>query len=216
MLQGIFFDVDGTLAETEELHRRAFNDTFADLGLGWYWDQRLYGELLKVTGGKERLVHYIRAHNAVYSCSRGLGEFVKKLHALKTVRYTELIRQGNASLRPGIERLLREARQCDIPLAISTTTSSANVEALLQSTLGGEGLAMFDAICAGDSVAKKKPAPDVYVAALEQLGLQAANCIAIEDSENGLRAARIESRPTSTPCSLGAAEIRAIGAGMIR
>ena len=189
-MEGIIFDVDGTLAETEELHRRAFNDTFADIGLDWHWDQRLYGELLMVTGGKERLVHYIRAYGAVYNCSRGISEFVKNVHGLKTTRYTELIGQGKAVLRPGIERLLREARQCDIPLAISTTTSLVNVEALLQSTLGGEGLAMFDAICAGDSVAKKKPEPDVYVAALEQLDLRAANCVAVEDSENGLRAAR--------------------------
>ena len=190
MLQGIIFDVDGTLAETEEVHRHAFNDAFSDLGLGWHWDRRLYGELLKVTGGKERLVHYIRNCSAEYDCSAGLSEFVRKIHALKTVRYTELVRQGAAVLRPGIERLLREARQCKIPLAISTTTSFANVDALLQATLGGEGLAMFDAICAGDSVANKKPAPDAYIAVLEQLSLPARKCIVIEDSENGLRAAR--------------------------
>ncbi len=189
-LRAIVFDVDGTLSETEELHRRAFNETFADLGLDWHWDRRLYGALLKVTGGKERLTHYVRGHEPVFDPAGPLDDFVARIHRLKTARYTALVDGGAALLRPGVERLIREARGRGIPLAIATTTSLPNVEALLRATLGPDALALFDAIGAGDSVANKKPAPDVYLAVLEALRLPASSCVAIEDSENGLRAAR--------------------------
>lgn len=183
-LDALIFDVDGTLAETEELHRRAFNDTFDAFGLDWHWSPEDYRILLRTTGGKER----IRAHAQV------LGEaldddFIRDLHARKTERYGELIASGAISLRPGIEELIAEAAVSGMRLAIATTTSRPNVDALIRAACGREAQGIFEVIAAGDEVAAKKPAPDVYKLALRRLGLDAARCIAFEDSANGLKSA---------------------------
>ena len=182
-LKALIFDVDGTLAETEELHRLAFNAAFAAAGLPWVWDTGLYATLLEVTGGKERIAHYI-AQSAAQPLDTGR---IAALHADKTVRYAQSVAQGGLVLRPGIARLLDEARAAGIRLAIATTTSRPNVDALLRATLGHDP---FEVIAAGDEVAAKKPAPDVYTLALRRLDLPPAACIAIEDTLNGLRSAQ--------------------------
>lgn len=182
--RAIIFDIDGTLSETEETHRRAFNRAFSDVGLDWHWDQALYWQLLEVTGGKERIRYYIESFGGTGAPPDSLDEFIPTLHARKTEHYTAMISSGEVPLRPGIRALIDDARSQGFRLAIATTTTPANVDALLAATLGGDGF--FEAICAGDSVANKKPAPDVYDLALEQLGLPAEACVAIEDSRNGL------------------------------
>jgi HAD superfamily hydrolase (TIGR01509 family) len=186
------FDVDGTLAETEELHRRAFNETFADYDLPWRWSPRLYGELLTVTGGKERILHYVETYQAHLLAP--LEGVLADVHRHKTRRYEELIGEQPVPLRCGVERLILEARSADLRLAIATTTSRSNVLALLMGALGG-GQGLFDVIVAGDEVARKKPAPDVYERALDHLEVDAAECVAIEDSANGVRAARAAGIP---------------------
>lgn len=187
--RAIIFDVDGTLAETEEIHRQAFNSAFHEAGLSWSWDQALYRELLAVTGGKERIRHFIEQYRAEGAPCDGQHEFIKALHARKTDFYTDVVRSGEVELRPGIRAFIDTAQRRAYRLAIATTTSPANVDALLQSTLGEDGLRYFEVICAGDSVPNKKPAPDVYLSALGALQLPAKQCIAIEDSPNGLLAA---------------------------
>lgn len=187
-LEALIFDVDGTLAETEELHRRAFNDAFAEAGLAWRWDAELYRELLKVTGGKERMLHYAAAHRPHEPAPA--DEQLRTLHARKTGRYAALVETGAVRLRPGIARLLEEARAAGLRLAIATTTSPANVSALLRATLGPAAEGWFAVVAAGDAVARKKPFPDVYELALAELGLSPLSCVAFEDSANGLRAAR--------------------------
>ncbi len=173
----LIFDVDGTLAETEELHRAAFNAAFAaEGGPGWHWDQALYGELLCVTGGKERIRHF-----------RVLpADEVAALHATKTAHYKRLVETGGLHLRPGVRRLLRAAHAAGVKLAIATTTSPANVEALLAACAP---LPPFEVIAAGDEVGAKKPAPDVFCLALRRLGLAAGACVAFEDTWNGLQSA---------------------------
>jgi HAD superfamily hydrolase (TIGR01509 family) len=183
-LQALIFDVDGTLAETEELHRRAFNESFAAAGLPWIWDQTLYGHLLEVTGGKERIAHYISAHAATPVLDAAA---IAALHADKTRRYAALMEQGDITLRPGIDQVLKDAVGSGIRLAIATTTSRPNVDSLLRATLSSHP---FEVIAAGDEVPAKKPAPDIYQLALQRLGLPAANCVAIEDTLNGLRSAK--------------------------
>ncbi len=183
-LAALIFDVDGTLAETEELHRAAFNAAFQAANLPWHWDVPLYAQLLKVTGGKERIAHYLTTLPDPPALDT---EAIAALHRDKTARYAELVEAGGLSLRPGVAALVAEARNAGLRLAIATTTSRPNVEALLNRTFGADP---FDIIVAGDEVPKKKPAPDVYLKALEDLALPASSCIALEDTEQGLASAR--------------------------
>ncbi|TQF41722.1 phosphatase [Bradyrhizobium sp. UNPF46] len=179
----LIFDVDGTLAETEELHRQAFNHAFARHGLGWQWDRAIYKDLLRVTGGKERMRAY---HGRLDVASPLTDADIAELHRIKTAHYAELIETGCCPLRPGVIELLAAAKARGQRLAIATTTSHGNIDALLSQALGASWAAAFDAIVAGDDVSHKKPAPDVYLETLARLKLGAAACVAIEDSANGL------------------------------
>ncbi len=183
-LEALIFDVDGTLAETEEAHRRAFNDTFAAFGLDWYWSAEDYRVLLRTTGGKERM----KAHADALGQAIG-DERVARIHTAKTARYGEIIARRELALRPGITSLIAVARERGIRLAVATTTNRPNVDALIEATMGRAAGEVFEVIAAGDEVKAKKPAPDVYLAALERLGLPASACLALEDSRNGLRSA---------------------------
>src|SRR5271170_5298861 len=101
-LQGLIFDVDGTLAETEEVHRQAFNEAFAAFGLPWKWERQLYKELLQVTGGKERILHFLTNWHAPDLTS--LREKIPKIYDFKTKRYTAMILAGAVELKPGVAR----------------------------------------------------------------------------------------------------------------
>ncbi|MCC6736723.1 MAG: HAD-IA family hydrolase [Bauldia sp.] len=186
-LPALLFDIDGTFSETEETHREAFNETFRAYGLPWSWDRPMYKKLLEVTGGKERIRHYIDGWNP--EGGAGAIPLIPEMHADKTKRYTTLVDAGAAKPRPGILRIIREAKAAGMPVAIATTTSYPNVESLIVATMGADGMKVFDAVAAGDVVKKKKPAPDIYLLALEQLGTAPENAIAFEDSLNGLRSA---------------------------
>ncbi|HHI76339.1 MAG TPA: HAD family hydrolase [Gammaproteobacteria bacterium] len=189
-IEALIFDVDGTLADTErDGHRVAFNRAFADAGLDWEWDVPLYGRLLAVTGGKERIRHYLSEYNRDFRPPPDLDAFVADLHAAKTAHYKALMAEGRVPLRPGVERLLREARAAGIPLAIATTTTMDNVTALLENTLGSESIGWFAEIGAGDIVPRKKPAPDIYDWVLERLGLSPERVVAFEDSGHGVTSA---------------------------
>jgi len=189
MNRAIIFDVDGTLAETEETHRKAFNRAFEGAGLSWSWNQDLYRALLAVTGGKERIRHFIEDYGAEGAPKDDLDAFIRKLHAEKTTAYTQMVKGGELELRPGVRSVIAAARQKGYRLALATTTTPANIDALLAATFGDTGNSLFEVICAGDSVPNKKPAPDVYLRALEELDLPAGSCVAVEDSRNGLLSA---------------------------
>ncbi len=189
-LEALIFDVDGTLAETErDGHRVAFNRAFADAGLDWVWTDALYGELLYVTGGKERILYYLDRYRPDFPRPQDLSAFIASLHAAKTKHFVELVGEGRIPLRPGVKRLLSEARRSGLRLAIATTTTPENVTALLQSTLPA-GLSWFEVIGAGDVVPAKKPAPDIYNYVLGELNLGPERCLAFEDSAPGLRSAQ--------------------------
>lgn len=185
-LEALIFDVDGTLAETEELHRQSFNLTFQQFKLGWHWDPELYTELLQTTGGKERMIRYVEHYRPQ---ERAVLEQLPALHRTKTRSYLDLLGKGALKLRPGVERLIDEAQERGVKLAIATTSTPLNVKALLRSTLGEDSPNWF-AIAAGDVVDRKKPDPAVYFEALEALEVGPAHAVAFEDSTNGLRAAR--------------------------
>jgi HAD superfamily hydrolase (TIGR01509 family) len=190
MLRALIFDLDGTLADTEETHRQAFNAAFIQFELWWDWGPQRYAELLRVSGGKERIAHYIGTLAAPPAERARLMELVPALHRTKTRIYTELLEQGRRPFRPGVLRLLREAKSRRLALAIASTGSSASVAALLHANLASEPGIAFDVIVCADQVPAKKPAPDIYNLALSSLRLAADECIAFEDSVNGLRAAK--------------------------
>ena len=196
MIRAIIFDVDGTLAETEEIHRKAFNHAFRTRGLPWHWGRTLYRQLLRVSGGKERIRHFAEQHSQDCPQAEDLDSWIRDIHKTKTEIYTQMIANGGTILRPGIRQLISEANDNGIRLAIATTTSAPNIDALLLSTLGIEGPALFEVICAGDSVPNKKPAPDIYLLTLEMLDLPAEDCVAIEDSRNGLLSSSAAGIPT--------------------
>lgn len=183
----LIFDIDGTFSETEETHREAFNATFAHYGLPWSWDRPTYKKLLEVTGGKERMRYYVDDWKPEGG-ERAIP-LIAEMHADKTRRYTAMVDAGAARPRPGVVRLIHEARAAGMPVAIATTTSLPNVESLIVATLGADGMSLFDAVAAGDVVEKKKPAPDIYLLALEELGIGPDEAVAFEDSVNGLRSA---------------------------
>ena len=192
-LKALIFDVDGTLAETEDCHREAFNQCFAEAGMTaegkWIWDQTLYRQLLKTTGGKERMRAYVEQEN--------LQEpDVIKLHARKTQIYNENIMTGKVPLRPGVERLIREARDKGMRMAIATTTSLPNVHSLLSINLGEGSLDWFEVLSTAEDVTRKKPDPEVFQIAIDKMDLTAQECLAFEDSRNGLLSASEIGIPT--------------------
>jgi len=189
-VEALIFDVDGTLADTEEAHRESFNDAFGAHGLEFRWSRELYCELLRVAGGKERLAAFFgRARLADGERAR-LCELIPRLHATKTSFYLEKMRLGRVPVRPGVRRLMSEARAAGVKLAIASTTSPENVSALLEGALGYEALAGFSVIATGDAVPRKKPAPDIYLLALTRLGVTARRAVAFEDSAIGVAAAK--------------------------
>jgi beta-phosphoglucomutase-like phosphatase (HAD superfamily) len=187
-LRALIFDVDGTLADTEELHRRAFNAAFAQFGLSWNWGWRTYAGLLQVAGGKERIAHFIARTEA--ADKERLIALIPRLHAAKTELYAAMLKSGGLPLRPGIVTLIAQARAAGLRLAIATTTTPVNVDALLRATLGPDAPGWFAATAAGDDAVAKKPAPDIYRVALARLDLAPADCLAFEDSANGVSAAK--------------------------
>lgn len=192
-LQAIIFDVDGTLADTErDGHRVAFNRAFAAAGLPWHWTVDLYGSLLEVAGGKERIQFYLDRYQPEVQppvSNSELPQWIAALHRHKTTHYKELLREGNIPLRPGVRRLIATARDEGIRLAIATTSALDNVLALLETALAPDSLTWFEVIAAGDIVPTKKPAPDIYHYVLQTLQLQPPQCLVIEDSQQGLQAA---------------------------
>ncbi len=183
-IYALIFDVDGTLAETEEAHRSAFNTAFARENLGWTWDVDRYRELLRVTGGKERITRFAADEGVAIEPER-----VADLQRMKTEAYVALVRGGGLKLRPGVAEIVAEARARGLKLAICTTTTRVNIETLLEVAFGPAGASIFPIIVAGEDVKAKKPAPDAYLLTLERLQLPASRCLALEDSRNGVDAA---------------------------
>lgn len=189
-LQALIFDMDGTMADTEEAHRQAFNAAFLEHSLFWDWNRPQYTELLKISGGHERIAAYVESLQVPEAEKAKLRELVGAIHRTKTRIYNELITEGRVPLRPGVARLVREARAAGKQLAIASTTTAANVTQLIMGALGEEAYYGFKAIVCGDHVAHKKPAPDIYELVLSELRLSAPECVAFEDSASGVKAAR--------------------------
>ncbi len=190
-LQALIFDVDGTLADTESVHLAAFNHAFKEAGLDWQWDLALYTQLLDISGGKERILHYWKQVNPDMLAinANALQDRIGRIHELKTAAYENAVNSGAVSLRPGVLKLMDEALQAGLQLAIATTTSPVNIAALLRHAIGSDWRMNFSAIGDASTAPIKKPHPQVYLQMLQALQLPAAACLAFEDSSNGLRSA---------------------------
>lgn len=188
--QCLLWDVDGTIAETErDGHRVAFNRAFAQAGLDWEWDERRYGELLRITGGRERMLHFMQGRDDVPRDPVAQEEWAARLHQLKNLHYANLVNEGLIPARPGVLDLMREARAAGVRQGIATTTSRSNVQALLGRLLGADWQTWFEIVVCGEDTERKKPDPEVYLKALQSLGLDAGQAVAIEDSSPGVAAA---------------------------
>ena len=190
-LEALIFDVDGTLADTELAHLAAFNQAFAQEGIGWQWDVPLYTQMLEVSGGKERMLHYWRqVRPDVTDLGNGVQATIARLHELKTAAYEQAVRDGAVQLRPGVLKLIEAAHAEGLRLAIATTTSAVNIVALLRRAIGPDWQRFFTVVEDASTAPRKKPDPMVYQQTLARLAVPAAACLAFEDSANGLMAAR--------------------------
>jgi HAD superfamily hydrolase (TIGR01509 family) len=189
-LESLLFDVDGTLVDTEELHRQAYNQAFLDFGLGWDWGVHLYMELLVVSGGVDRIARYVDMLGVPAAEKTRLRRLIPTLHREKTRIYGELLGSNAARLRPGVARLVEDSRRAGLRIGLAATSSSVNVEKLLLTAFGRELRAAVSAVVCADQVSRKKPAPDIYELLLTMVGAPAHACVAFEDSANGLASAK--------------------------
>ncbi len=190
-MKALIFDCDGVLVDTErDGHLVAFNRTFAARGYDIDWSADLYGELLRISGGKERMKHYFNDVGWPDDAS-DKDELIAALHKTKTDTFMQIIESGELSLRPGVARLVDEAIADDnILLAICSTSNERSVNLIAEKLLGPERKAKFSAILAGDVVSKKKPDPEIYNLAVERLAVKPDECVVIEDTRNGLLSAK--------------------------
>lgn len=194
-LKAILFDVDGTLADTEALgHRPAYNRAFRKMGLDCRWGPKLYRKLLKQPGGRERLKHYFQEYQPALGehaaqANADFDGWISQLHELKSHYFKRYMRGGRVPLRAGIARLMREAHESGVKLAIVTNASLKTLKPVLQYSVGPELAAEVSVIASGEEVKNKKPAPDLYQLAMQRLGFNPSECVALEDSEMGLEAA---------------------------
>jgi HAD superfamily hydrolase (TIGR01509 family) len=193
-LTTLLFDCDGTLADTERFgHLPAFNQAFREFGLPVEWSAEEYGRRLLIGGGKERLASlltadFVRAAGLPEDAEAQRAE-VARWHRRKTEIYVEMVEAGRLPPRPGVRRVIAAALDADWTLGVASTSAEASVRAILESVAGPDGAARFALVLAGDVVARKKPAPDIYELALERLGTPPADVLVVEDSRNGLLAA---------------------------
>lgn len=190
MLEALVFDLDGTLVDSEELHRRAFNQAFQEFDLGWNWGPRLYAELLAVSGGAARIAHYIDCLALSPAEKTELRRLVPALHRAKTRIFGELLAAGSARPRAGVARLLRAARAAGVRVGLVASSAAANAWPLVTAALGPELATAVAALVSAEQVARRKPAPDLYELALATLRVPARSCVAFEDSANGVAAAK--------------------------
>lgn len=189
VMKALIFDCDGVLADTErDGHRVAFNRAFSQHGTGLDWNVERYGELLEVAGGKERLRRFFDRTAWPAGAGDDHETYLNRLHADKTRHYQALVADGALPLRPGIKRVVDEAMAAGMKLAVCSTASQASVLSVLDQ-LGAKRKAGFAEVLADDVVHHKKPAPDIYLLALQRLGVAARECVVIEDSAIGMRAA---------------------------
>tara|TARA_X000001036_G_scaffold133879_1_gene126654 strand:+ start:66 stop:824 length:759 start_codon:yes stop_codon:yes gene_type:complete len=188
-LNAILFDVGGTIAESEEIHRVSFNEAFKEFGLNWYWDEAIYRELVFIGGGKERIKHYITRAWPEMLKQKNLTKYIESVHKIKGQIYEEFLNDSQLKARPGIIRLLKELKNEKIRLAIVSDTTEENLINLFKKGLGINPIEWFEILAHGGCTIQKKPSPDIYLWTLERLKLPPESCLAIEDAPRGVDSA---------------------------
>ncbi|MEZ7898365.1 MAG: HAD-IA family hydrolase [Flaviflexus sp.] len=190
-MNALIFDCDGVLADTElDGHLVAFNETFEHFGLPFRWSQDEYARLLAVGGGKERFIAYVKENPGLEeTLPEPLDEFVLKIHKEKSQRYVERVENGLLPGRPGIARIISEALDAGWKVAVASTSALKSVEAVLTAVIGPEQRERLSGVFAGDMVPAKKPAPDIYLMAMDEIGADKDTTVIVEDSNTGAKAA---------------------------
>jgi HAD superfamily hydrolase (TIGR01509 family) len=191
----LIFDCDGVLADTEQYgHLPAFNQMWRELGVPWQWSVEEYGRKLKIGGGKERMGSLFAEPAFLQAFTppadpRERQDMVASWHKRKSAIYQQMVRSGEIPPRPGVKRLAEEALGQGWILAVASTSTRESVDAVLRRAMGEATAARFALVLAGDVVKAKKPAPDIYLLAAERLGVRPAECVVVEDSNNGVESA---------------------------
>ncbi len=188
-IKAVFFDQDGVIIDTEkDGHRVAFNQTFKEFGYNFEWSVEEYHALLQVSGGKERMRHYLHTKGfGVEVEAAEEDQLIKDMHQKKTATFVELIGSGQLPLRPGVKRLMQETMEAGLILGVCTTSNEKSAHAVAYGILKDIN---FEFVLAGDVVSKKKPDPAIYNLALEKTGFKPQECIVVEDSRNGVLSAK--------------------------
>lgn len=196
MIEALLWDVDGTLAETErDGHRIAFNQAFQALNIPWRWNEQRYGALLKVSGGRERLLHDMRFQEDAPAESGAREQLAESVHRLKNQLYADIVAGGLLTLRDGVRELMEDCVQAGVRMGIVTTTSRCNVDALLARQLGDSWRSLFATVVCAEQAPRKKPHPQAYFVALQALQLEPHLAVAIEDATAGVSAAQAAGIP---------------------
>ncbi len=190
LLSAVLFDVDGTIAETEELHRKSFNESFKEFNLDWFWDEAIYKELINVGSGIERIEYYIKRAWPEMMEYKNLTKYINSIHKVKNEIFEDYILESEIKPRPGVTRLIKELRENSVRMAIVSSTSEKNLLKLFKEGLNIDPINTFDLIAHGDCTKNKRPSPEIYEWILEKLRLPPQSCIAIEDSLRGLESAK--------------------------
>mgnify|MGYP001422145794 FL=1 len=190
LLSAVLFDVDGTIAETEDLHRKCFNESFKEFNLDWFWDEAIYKELINIGDGKERIEHYIKRAWPEMLEYKNLTKYINSIHKVKNELFEDYILESEINLRPGFKRLIKNLKANNVRIVSVSSTSEKNLITLFERGLNIDPGSTFDLIAHGDCTENKRPSPEIYEWILEKLRLPSQSCIAIEDSLRGVESAR--------------------------
>ena len=188
-LSAVLFDVDGTIAETEDLHRRSFNESFKEFNLDWFWDEAIYKELINVGDGMERIKYYIKRAWPEMLEYKNLNKYMSSIHKVKNEIFRDLVIESKVKPRTGVIRLINDLKKKKTRIAIVSSMNLADLMTLFTEGLNIDPNSTFDLIAHGDCAKNKRPSPEIYEWILEKLRLPPQACVAIEDSPRGVKAA---------------------------